>query len=158
MLPSSELPCQVGFSFLSVPDLQPVACTPDALDHDASSANSNSVNSEKIVRGPYVPVNYICPEAYALLAAAEASAARRADDSNAGHMDIDANGNGGGSTLESSWHRMIEPERPVQSMARPKRFYRTFWKSVSARLTYRLAQSSPGSGPVELPFVITNPK
>ncbi len=138
MLSSTVLPCQVGFSFQSVPDLQSVACTPDAFDQDAlsSSASSNSVNPEKSVS--YVPDNYICPEAYAFLAAAEVSAARSALD--AGFIDIDVDG--GLSALDSASDGMYDHDGLLSRMEPPKKFYRTFWKSVSRRLLLRWESES----------------
>ncbi len=133
MLSSTVLPCQVGFSFLSVPDLHPVACTTDAFDQDARSrsANSNSVNSEK--SASFVPDNYICPEAYAFLAAAEVSAARSALDAEIIHIDV----NGGLSALDSASDGMNDPDGLLSRMEPPKKFYRTFWKSKSRRLLLR---------------------
>ena len=79
--------------------------------------------------GADTPVSYISPEAYAFLAAAEESAARRADDLDAGVMEIDTK------LLQSvldGWHKpeLVTPS----SMAPPKRFYRISWNSISRRL------------------------
>ncbi len=62
------------------------------MDYDAFShcGSSSSVKSTGMEQDPYVPVNYISPEACALLLAAEASAARCADDMDASVMNLKA--------------------------------------------------------------------
>ena len=141
MLSSNTRPSQFDFSFLSVPDLQPVVCSLDAMDHDAvsRSGSSDSAKSATPVQEAYVPVSYICPEAYALLAAAEASAARRADDMDAKGTTITVldGAHGLGSTLQSAMDGWHGPGSVLLKMAPPKRFYRTFWQSVSQRLLHR---------------------
>ncbi len=84
-----------------------------------------------------MPVNYasrFSPEVFALLAAAEESAARRADDLDARGAKIAVlNENGLGSTLQSAKDELHVP-RVLPKMAPPKRFYRILWQSVSQRL------------------------
>ncbi len=79
-----------------------------------------------------MPVNYTCPEAYALLAAAEASAACRADLADAGVMEIDANSEGP-AALEGSCG--VNPERAV---APPTKFYKIFWGSSHIAFSIRV--------------------
>ncbi len=86
-------------------------------------------------RDAYVPVNYISPEACALLAAAEASAARRTEAFDADDTEHDMNGHG--STLQSASDGLLGPQCVSQSMPPPKRFYRLFWQSISVRLLDR---------------------
>jgi hypothetical protein len=85
----------------------------------------------------YIPVNYISPEAYELLAAAEASAARRADAVDAGVIALDVTHRF--STLETELCGWRNPgyERNVSSMVPPKKFFRTFWQSMSLKLMHR---------------------
>ena len=146
----SRLPTQLGFSFLSVPDLPQVTSVTDALDPFALPPSCKHV-SKKGAGDSYVPVNYICPEAYALLAAAEASAARHADAFNAGAINLDMHDHG--STMQSALDGGYEPERVLTRMAPPKRYFRAFWRSVSFRLLKRWADTAkqsrkPGASPV----------
>ena len=137
-----HLPSQSGFASLSVPELQPVSFAQDPMDHDAfsRSGSANSAKSGQQDRDAYVPVNFISPEACALLAAAEASAARRADALDAGSQmdDID----GSSSPLQSPLFGMYDPERYLLSMSPPKKFYRIFWQSISWRLLDQWAQAA----------------
>ena len=86
-------------------------------------------------REAFVPVNYINPEACALLAAAEGSAARRADGADAGIIALSVKGRG---QLDG----LYDPERILLTTAPPKRFFRIFWQSISLRLLHRWAQSA----------------
>ncbi len=136
----TRLACQTSFSFLSIPESQQVAFAQDAVELDAYPRGriSTSVKADKLDWESYVPVNYICPEAYALLAAAEASAAqsRRAIDLNKEPMALDTN---------ICWPTLHEPERALRSkevMAAPKKFYKAFWRSVSRKLLHQWAQSA----------------
>ena len=132
-----SLPSQINFGFLSVPDLRPVTFEQDSMDHDAftPSGSSNSQKEARQDQEAYVPVNYISPEAYALLAAAEASATLRADALDEGVTELDANGHS--STLQSVLDYWYQHEGAVQIMAPPKRFYRIFWQSISRQLLDR---------------------
>ncbi len=87
MLAENYLPFQMSeFSFLSVPDLQP-EMQHDVMDHDASSMKSAGIMMEQ---DPYVPVNYISPEVFTLLAAAKALATRCADAMDASVVNLKA--------------------------------------------------------------------
>jgi hypothetical protein len=114
-----------------------VACTHDVMDHGAMSrpASSNTERTSKLGIDSYETVNYISPEARALLVAAEESAARRADACEDVLMKLDVNGSG--STLQSALSGMLGPQRRVPNMAPPKRFYRIFWQSMSLKLLDR---------------------
>ena len=140
MLRQNNLPCQAAFGFLSVPELQPTALVPDAaMDHDAFSRSGSAKSQKSAVldQDAYVPVNYISPEVYALLAAAEASAARRAEAQDAGGMDLDSIGQE--STLQTTMGGWHDPANAMLGMAPPKRYYRIFWRSVSKRLLQQSA-------------------
>ncbi len=90
-----------------------------------------------------MPVNYICPEAYALLVAAEESAARRADDMDAKDIEIEMlDANELGSTLQSAMDGLNGPGSVWPQMAPPKKFYRIFWQSVSRRILHRWANTA----------------
>ena len=137
-----HLPSQSGFASLSVPDLQPIACEQDVMDSDAFSrcGSANSAKAAQHDPGAYVPVNYISAEAYALLAAAEASAARKADALDAGALERDMHGSC--STLQSVVFELHDPARMLLCMAPPKKFYRIFWQSITWRLLDRWASAA----------------
>ena len=137
---SCMLPSQSDFGFLSVPDLQPGACAQDAMDHNAFSrgGSSSSQKAERQGQDAYVPVNYISPDAFAFLAAAEASADHRAEALGSEGMELDASGHG--TTLQSALDGLYNPERILLSFAPPKRFFRTFWRSIAFRLVHRHSQ------------------
>jgi hypothetical protein len=108
------------------------------MHHEAGTSNENSITTAMTTAailddGEYVPVNYISSELLALLAAAEASAARRADAMDLGteeHDDANNDLTMPGSVIDGKY----DPVRILQCMAPPKRFYRTFWKLISRRL------------------------
>ena len=135
--------------FLFVPHLQHVPCAHDATGHDSVSAgeSAKSEKAETSDREEYVPVNYISPEVYALLAAAEASAARRAQNLHAASADIcniEADGQG------------LEP--CLAAMAPPRRFYTTFWRSITLRLLDHWAHSASTSSRPLKATLITRPQ
>ncbi len=138
-----HLPSQSRFASLSVPELQTVACAQDAMDHDAfsRSGSANSAKSALQDRDAYVPVNYISPEACALLTAAEISAARKADELDAGFQK-DAMDESSSSSVQSALFGLYDPERYLLSMAPPKKFYRIFWQTISWRLLDQWAQAA----------------
>jgi hypothetical protein len=130
MLPGHDLPSQISFSFLSLPDLLHADCAQDAaMDHDAFSLSESTKTHEEAIADPdaYVPVNYICPAVYDLLAA-EAGLGSEAED-----MELDMNGN----VLQGALDGRHELARSVPSMAPPKRYFRTFWRSITRRLLHR---------------------
>jgi hypothetical protein len=154
MLEDSRLPSQTDFTCLSVPHLQFESCQHDATDHDAYSrgGSSSSVKSAEMEQDPYVPVNYISPEACALLAAAEASAARCAEAyMDASVVNIIANYPYSRMLCEMDGYR--DPQRTLTSMAPPKKFYRTFWRSIAMRLLYRWTQEAKSSLASRVPMV-----
>ena len=119
------------------------------LHHDAFS--SGCLEKAALDRNVYMTANYICPEARALLVAVESLAARRAEAQDAGGIAFCLDGDGG--TLQRTsvcTDEMYDPERILLNMAPPKKYYKTFWKSVSLRLLHRWAQMSlppPEKGP-----------
>jgi hypothetical protein len=120
---------QTDSCYLSVHNLQPVACAQDSTVNDAFS-RGGSANSEKEAmpdRDAYVPVIYISPESYALLAAAETSAARRAPNQDAKVAECDE------SIFGSAWQE-FGTVLSMATMAPPKRYYTTFWRSITLRL------------------------
>jgi hypothetical protein len=142
MLSGNDLPSQTTFSFLSVPEWQHAACAQDAvMDHDAFSRCGSAKKHKAAKADPdaYVPVNYICPEVHALLLAAEASAARRAEVLDAEGMEQDMKGHVG--MLQDVLDGRQDPALAVPRMAPPKRFFRTFWRSITHRLLHQLAQA-----------------
>jgi hypothetical protein len=106
-----------------------------AMHHDAGSLSGNSIiaTAATLDYAGYVPVNNISTEAYALLAAAEALAARRAD---AG--DLGNNWTMPERALDGMYNNLCDS----QCMPPPKRFYRTFWESVSRRLLHQMANTA----------------
>ena len=157
MMLSNTLPSQFNFRFLSVPDLQPVACMLDAMDHDAVSrsgsskqtkaarpGSSDSAKAARLNKDAYVPFNYICPDAYDLLAAAEAAAARRADDMDAKSTEITMldGANFGSLSLQSAMDGWHGPGSILPKMPPPKRFYRISWQSLSLQLLHRWANTA----------------
>ncbi len=130
----SELPCQIGFSFLSVPDLELHFMNV----FEQSTSSRRAISSDSVIAGkqwlePYAAANNVSPDACALLLAS-AEPSRRAESSDEA-MVIDWYGNG--SILQSASDEMYEPERRLPKMAKmvpPRMFYKTFWRSVSLRL------------------------
>ncbi len=126
-LPSQE------FSCLSVPNPHSVFPHRDPFPatEDYALKSDRDILLKEIV--PYVPLNYINNEAYALLAAYEAQAAHHEVSDNVGEsMDL----------VVLSTSNMYEPERIMRRLAPPKRFYRTYWRSISRRMLDRELDSS----------------
>ena len=113
-----------------------------AMHHDAGSFRGNSIITTAATPDyvGYVPVNNISTEAYALLAAAEALAARRAGAVDLGIIVHDATNNW--TMPERALDGMYNQSCDSQFMPPPKRFYRTFWESVSRRLLHRMANTA----------------
>ncbi len=70
----------------------------------------------------YVPVNYICPEVYALIAAWE-SASKQVHST--------------GTSTPKAVLMKNSLQSPCSAAVPPKRFFRTFWKSLSRKLMRR---------------------
>jgi hypothetical protein len=145
MLPvqASNLPFQLDFKFLSVPDLQPGLCAPDASDLDAVCRGGRSSSRKAALQGrdSCVPFNNPSPKAYASPAATKALAARQSCALHTEGMEFEAKDCV--SMLQpSALDGMYDPGRVLRGMAAPKRFYRTFWRSVSFRLLRRWALSA----------------
>jgi hypothetical protein len=113
----------------------------DAMDFEfiprRGSSSSNSDKAEKLTQDAYVPDNYISPEAYAFLIAAEASAARRANEKATTQLEFDSNVTGLTLHAQSAAHGWYP--HVLSSTAPPKKYYTIFWQSISLRL---LEQSS----------------
>ena len=86
----------------------------------------------------YVPVNFINNEVYALIAAWEASEFKREE-----------SGEAADSALDADRDALYEPLRCRPTIAPPKRFYRTFWKSITRR-TLENARKSVASHRLEI--------
>ena len=145
---SSEL-YQGCFRFLSVPDFQPISCNRDGTNHDEVFYSGSPCKERMVLPdlNKYVPLNYINPEAYAFLVSAEASAARCAEE-RAAAMESDADGSG----TNLSQNALTGWQSP--SMPPPRKFYRTFWHSISLRLLRQRARvlllsSRPATVPMQ---------
>ncbi len=120
----------------------------DAMDCEANSHGEASDTEKGITpdRGAYMPVNYICDEAYALLTAYTTSSVPHAHESDASGMEIDVNAQD--LTVQSALGELYDPVRCLSTIDPPKKFFRTFWKSVSNQLLRRWAQTAlPSSQP-----------
>ena len=71
----------------------------------------------------YVQVNFISPEVYALIAAWEACQFNPKESEEAAE-----------STLHAHSESLYEPSRCIPTSAPPKRFYLSFWRSVTRRM------------------------
>jgi hypothetical protein len=132
---------QTGFGLLLLCNLQNDSLALDAIDSCCHHRHGESaIFSHKSGTPDRVRVTNICPEVYALLAAAQESAARRVDNRREDALDgraMELDENGPGSKLQKAhggWHDAVTIDHMLPT---PKRFYRTFWKSVSRRLVYR---------------------
>jgi hypothetical protein len=114
---------QSDFGLLTLPD--------DGLDtfddHPALLRSNKSPRAEKLAdvasacHEKYVPVNFIDDEIYALIERWESCAKEAPSDVT---MPVDIK-------LQDP---IYEPMRQLPTAAAPRRFYRTFWRSVSRRL------------------------
>ena len=144
-MPRQELASQIHFGYLSVPYMQSDdARAQEAMNNNAFSCSGSAKSPKSAsIQGLYVPVNYISPEVYALLAAAEASATRRAESGNADADCMMPSGNRQGASPEITMESVYDPRSyAAQGVAPPKKYYRTFWKSISQRLLLRRAGSA----------------
>ncbi len=126
---------QEHFVWLSIPDQQHVGFMQESLDQcDCEpllrSGSSGSSKSDAVAeqQPSYTPVNYISDEARAMLQAYENAAMRRADAS--------ASASGYDATCHESMSNtlMYDPERILANPTPPKRFFRTFWQSLTIRM------------------------
>ena len=119
----SHLALQVEFSCLSVPDLQDVVTMDEAMEQEVFSRTGSSHSS----KGPSAV--HQCP--FATLQSAAAILAV----SNAHHEEHISQDQEEQSLLISSTN-YFEPERIIRaSTARaPRRYFRTFWRSITLRL------------------------
>jgi hypothetical protein len=134
----SNLPSQLDFSFLSVPHLQSVVCAqvtgvdPEALVYTGSSSSNKEAWQED--ERTCMKFNSNAP-----LSAVEKSTAYDVNIQDAGATKPDSNAN---------VHELIaldgryDPERVLRFKAPPKRFYRTFWRSISLRLLRQREQGT----------------
>ncbi len=134
----TALVSQECFSWLSIPNRQHDCFMQEALDqfHHETLFRSDSTGSLKSEVAPvtdglasYKTINYISDEARALLLAYETAASRRADAWVAGNDACHE-------SLPSTTNP-FEPERILASTVPPKRFFRTFWISITIRMIRR---------------------
>jgi hypothetical protein len=93
------------------------------LRKENATKSSKNQNLDPKTGEIYVPINFIPDEAYALIAAFEASFVH--EPIQADLMDIDTASLPSSNHLESGESCLNDP---------PKRYYRTFWKSASRRI------------------------
>jgi hypothetical protein len=114
----ASLRCQEDFSPLTVQDWQHAGMMADLVGHDAFSGSGSSLKSQKDFFTED-PTSHITPEIYALIS--EWSLNRTAQKQQQG-------GNVGDTV------NMLEPTRVYRGVVTPpgppKRFYRTFWRSL----------------------------
>ncbi len=125
---------QEHFSCLSIPDQQHFGFVEESLAQCESepwfrSGSSGSIKPDAVIelQESYTPVNFICDEARAIILAYENAANRRAD------LLVVQNVACQESILPSTFDP-YEPERVLATSAPPKRFFRTFWRSVTLRM------------------------
>ena len=128
---SSMLPSQLNFRSLSLPDLQHVGCDQE-IAFLSIAGRSSSNKSALPGLGVRVPASDPISK----------STARQTDALEGDSMDLDAPV----SKITSELDVVYEPERILPSMAPPRRFYRTFWRSVSVRLLRRWSDTARPSG------------
>jgi hypothetical protein len=143
MLPASNHLSQLDFKFLSVSDFQPLLCAPgadadlDAVYRGGRSSSNKAASQDKDV---CLLFNNTSPETYASPVAIKSPAAGRSYSLNMEGLELEAKYCI--STQPSALDEGCEPDRVLPSMAPPKRFYRTFWRSVSFRLLHQWALSA----------------
>ena len=127
----SLLECQEDFA-LEVIETHSVMQTISNLD--AFGGSSRSLKSEMLSHAedvPYVAVNEIKPEVYSMISAWKSSIIERqkalASDS---LMVVEP-------VSSSNSSERFEPHRRCASLEPPKRFYRTFWRSITRRSLQR---------------------
>ena len=146
---SGSLLTQGSFSFLSVPNFQPLSCNRDGTNQDEAFYSGSPCKERMPDLNKYVPLNYISPEAYAFLLSAEASAARRAEERDDVVAAMESDAHDPESNLQNALAGWQSPSLPP-----PKKFYRTFWHSISLRLLRQRARvlllsSRPATVPMQ---------
>ena len=118
---------QADFTSLVVCDLQNSGFMQPLVDHDSLCGTAASYPAGKrCVDDDYVPVNFIKAEVYAMIAAWEASSMKYSDESASNVMpDVQSCCQDFG---------IYEPIRCTPNFAPPKRFYRTFWRSITRKM------------------------
>ena len=115
----------VGIFFRLPSEMLPRSGREDALQTDAPSQVESLI--------PYVLVNPISNQAYAFLAAAEIAAEAKFDLQ--GATDV-------GETTNLTDPRNLDSNTPNHLLSPPKKFYRLFWRSITARvLAHRMDAS-----------------
>ena len=127
----SNLPSQVDFSFLSAPDLHDVAPAADLSPFDRGGSPGS--NKSLLLDQECVPNTQ------------RAKATRHGDEWEAGVTDLDANVNDHGPTKQIVPDGGYDPERIMRWKAPPRRYFRTFWRSISFRLLKRWADTAKQS-------------
>jgi hypothetical protein len=128
---------QESFSWLSIPDPQHIGFMQESLDQcdfepPFRSGSTGSLKSDTVAeqQPSYTTVNYISNEARALITAYEDAVARRSQ----ALTSIGGNVQCHELKFPSSTDT-YEPERILVSPAPPpKRFFRTFWQSLTIRM------------------------
>jgi hypothetical protein len=94
------------------------------VDRESVLPSNKATRHEKCVdEETYTPVNFIKAEVYALIAGWEACKSNPEESEEASEF-----------TRDSPSEDLYEPSRHIPSSAPPKRFYRTFWRSVTRRM------------------------
>ena len=125
---------QDDFDCLHIAISKHSSSTHTLVDHDAvlSGKAAKSTGSEKSTCNDeaYVPVNFIEPEVYAMIAAWEACELKgRASEASSE------------CSLDARQDAVCEPSRCVSITAPPKRFYRAFWRSTTRRMLEQARKS-----------------
>ena len=124
--------CQEDFALpLTVPQgmMELIACN-DAFCGSGRSLKIETMDYSQVQEAPYIPVNEIKPEVLAMLVAWESAKLERqqAQKPDSAMQVV---------PLESSdsfeFERYV-PSRCCHTTEPPKRFYRTFWRSISRRI------------------------
>ncbi len=121
----SALPSQVELFCLSIPYLQSVGSMNDDEEHEVFSRSGSAHSSKGQATAEQMTFEYTA----AILAADADSYAHHAEHP---HSDEAAD-----CPSQIAWTNHFEPERKMQKRAAaqpPKRFFRTFWRSISWRL------------------------
>ena len=106
-----------------------IACN-DAFCGSGRSLKIETMDYSQVQEAPYIPVNEIKPEVLAMLAAWESTKLERqqAQKPDSGLKVVSHE-----SSDSFDFERYV-PSRCCCTMEPPKRFYRTFWRSISRRI------------------------